>query len=113
MPRGPPHQGRPTRPVGFEPTTFGFEVRNQDDATPNSSEGLRKSNLRLAAQGKRAARNEPPPDASTDPHLAAVVAAWSELPEAIRAGIVAMVKAASGSRPDRGAKAFGCEEGEV
>ena len=32
----------------------------------------------------------------TDPGLAAVVAAWPELPEAIRAGIVAMVKAASG-----------------
>jgi hypothetical protein len=27
-----------------------------------------------------------------------VVAAWPELPEAIRAGILAMVKAASGSR---------------
>ncbi|MGZ3470477.1 MAG: hypothetical protein ACXWO1_12680 [Isosphaeraceae bacterium] len=32
----------------------------------------------------------------TDPGLAAVVAAWPELPEAIRAGIVAMVKAALG-----------------
>ncbi len=32
----------------------------------------------------------------TDPDLSAVVAAWPELPEAIRAGIVAMVKAASG-----------------
>jgi hypothetical protein len=30
----------------------------------------------------------------TDPELAAVVATWPELPEAIRAGIVAMVKAA-------------------
>jgi hypothetical protein len=29
-----------------------------------------------------------------DPDLAAVVAAWPELPEAIRAGIVAMVRAA-------------------
>jgi len=32
----------------------------------------------------------------TDPGLAAVVAAWPELPEAIRAGIVAMVRAALG-----------------
>ena len=32
----------------------------------------------------------------TDPDLAALVAAWPGLPEAIRAGIVAMVKAASG-----------------
>jgi hypothetical protein len=30
-----------------------------------------------------------------DPDLAAVVAAWPELPAAIKAGIVAMVKAAS------------------
>jgi len=31
----------------------------------------------------------------TDPDLAAVVAAWSELPYSIKAGILAMVKAAS------------------
>ena len=31
---------------------------------------------------------------TNDPDLAAVVEAWSELPEAVRAGIVAMVKAA-------------------
>jgi hypothetical protein len=31
----------------------------------------------------------------TDPDLAAVVAAWPDLPEAIRAGILAMVTAAS------------------
>ncbi len=48
-----------------------------------------------------------------DPDLAAVVAAWPKLPEAIRAGILAMVETALGSRPDRGAKAIGCEEGEV
>jgi hypothetical protein len=31
----------------------------------------------------------------SDPDLAAVMPAWPDLPEAIRAGIVAMVKAAS------------------
>jgi hypothetical protein len=31
---------------------------------------------------------------ANDPDLAAVVAAWPELPEAIRAGIVAMVETA-------------------
>jgi len=31
-----------------------------------------------------------------EPLLATVVAAWPELPEALRAGIVAMVKTASG-----------------
>ena len=33
-----------------------------------------------------------------DPDLAAVVAAWDRLPEAVRAGIVAMVRAAGGGR---------------
>jgi hypothetical protein len=32
----------------------------------------------------------------TYPDLAAVVAVWPKLPEALRAGIVAMVKAAAG-----------------
>jgi hypothetical protein len=32
----------------------------------------------------------------TDPDLAAVIDAWGRLPEAVRAGIAAMVKAASG-----------------
>jgi hypothetical protein len=31
-----------------------------------------------------------------DPDLVTVVAAWDRLPEAVRAGIVAMVRAASG-----------------
>ena len=52
-------------------------------------------------------RQAPPPVADhlpndtckTDPDLAAVVEAWPDLPEAIRkAGILAMVKAASGAR---------------
>jgi hypothetical protein len=41
----------------------------------------------VTAQGKRAAPE--------DPHLDAVVTAWPELPDAIKAGIMAMVKAAS------------------
>jgi hypothetical protein len=34
------------------------------------------------------------PFSAPDPDLAAVVAAWPELPQAIQAGIVAMVRAA-------------------
>ena len=33
----------------------------------------------------------------TDPDLAAVIDAWDRLPEALRAGIMAMVKAAAGT----------------
>jgi hypothetical protein len=52
-------------------------------------------------------RNPPLPDeggaesgalAAIDPNLAAVVAAWPTLPEAIRAGIAAMVRAAQEQR---------------
>ena len=41
------------------------------------------------------AHHLPTDTCKTYPDLAAVVAAWPELPEAIRAGIVAMVKAAA------------------
>jgi len=40
----------------------------------------------------------PPPAKPTDPELAAVVAAWPDLPPAIRAGVLALVKAAGGGR---------------
>ena len=40
-----------------------------------------------------AARNQARLNAPKDPDLAAVVDAWPDLPEALKAGIVAMVKA--------------------
>jgi hypothetical protein len=39
---------------------------------------------------------ETDPEQPTDPDLAIVVDAWDRLPEAVRAGIVAMVRAARG-----------------
>ena len=45
----------------------------------------------------RVAEHLPNDTCQTDPDLAAVVAAWPELPEAIKAGILAMVKAIAGS----------------
>ncbi len=46
-----------------------------------------------------------PPATPPDPHLAAVVAAWPDLPPAIRAGVLALVKAASpdSTNPTKGA----------
>ena len=55
--------------------------------------------IRRATYGKRV---EPLPSylptdiRQSDPDLLAVAEAWPELPEAIRAGILAMVRAASG-----------------
>jgi len=76
----------------------------------NTSKAANSNELRQA-HSDSASRTEPtqddprrPPRATRgatrdcivdDPDLAAVVAAWPELPEAIRAGILAMVKAAS------------------
>ena len=72
----------------------GLQNRGDDSVSHNPSSQLRKLPPSLAAQGKRAARNSPPLDAPTDLDLAAVVEAWPELPEALKVGIMAMVKAA-------------------
>ncbi len=72
----------------------GLQHRGDDSVSPNPANQLRKPPPSLAAQGKRAARNQPCLDDAQDPDLAAVVEAWPELPEAMKAGIVAMVKAA-------------------
>jgi hypothetical protein len=72
----------------------GLQNRGDDSVSHNPSTQLRNLPTSLAAQGKRAARNQAPLDAPKDPDLAAVVEAWPDLPEALKAGIVAMVKAA-------------------
>jgi len=54
---------------------------------PIQSDDLRQDNADWTALGQRAASN--------DRGLTAVIEAWDRLPDAVRAGIVAMVKAAS------------------
>ena len=75
-------------PVGFEPTTFGFEVRDPIDRNVIQDNGLRRV-IDLQAP------HLPTDTCKIDPELAAVVAAWPDLPEAILAGILAMVKVAA------------------
>jgi hypothetical protein len=53
-----------------------------------ADKGLRPIAPTLTAHGQRAAQKTPP-------DLTAVIDAWPKLPEAIKAGILAMVKAAS------------------
>ena len=54
-----------------------------------------KSPQDLPQSGTVSAEHLPNDSCKTDPDLAAVVAAWPDLPEAIKSGIIAMVKAAS------------------
>jgi hypothetical protein len=49
----------------------------------------------VAAPGQRAAALTPDSRESSDADLAAITASWPDLPAALRAGIVAMVKAAT------------------
>ena len=72
-------------PAGAAP---GLQNQGTADATPCLTKHLCKSPPSLTAQGQRAAPN--------DADLAAVVDAWDRLPDAVRAGIVAMVRAAAG-----------------
>ncbi len=69
-------------------TVLGLEIRDYSVRSTSSKRNLRRSRPVLA---------EPLPNdnCKTDPDLAAIVAAAPELPAAIRAGIVAMVKSAS------------------
>src|SRR5271157_3381954 len=63
------------------------------ESPQRSSQGATESDTTRPSRATRGA-TRPLPD---DPDLAAMVAAWPELPEAIRAGLLAMVRAASGS----------------
>ena len=62
-------------------------VREREDTSLIRSDGLRRT-IKLPAD------HLPTDTRKTDPALAAVVEAWPDLPEALKAGIVAMVKAA-------------------
>ena len=103
--------------VGLEPTRV-LPHRILSPA-PSKTPGERKSKAAKRLTSIQSHKDLPvdPPvihDTCQNAHdLAAVVAAWPDLPEAIRAGILTMVNVASESQPDRGAKGIGCEEGEV
>ena len=70
---------------GLEPSTYGLKVRSRDDAsrvkssTSDNPESVLASCLALLK--------------TKFPDLALLVERWNALPDAVRAGIVAMVKA--------------------
>ena len=73
--------------VGVEPTTHGFSVRCTSDVThaePRTTDDHESDSASCSALS-----------AAGDPDFALVAKAWPTLPEAVRAGIVAMIRAAS------------------
>ncbi|MBE3070974.1 MAG: hypothetical protein IMZ66_12130 [Planctomycetes bacterium] len=77
------------RPARFERATFGFEDRSTPDVTPASNATCETPQQALGRLlGAFAAEI-----GLKCPDLAAVVTAWTGLPEALKAGILAMVKA--------------------
>ncbi len=97
------------KPVSKSLVLQGFRVVTRADATVREKCRWADSNRRppgyesdmtpaIHDEGETPPANLPAsdPDFGTDPDLAAVVAAWADLPPAIRAGVVAMVRAATG-----------------
>jgi hypothetical protein len=76
-----------TRPRGFEPPTYGLGNRCRSRVTAEPA--------RTCDSASSCTPSGTPEIPGGDPELALIVSSWSRLPEPIRAGIVAMVKAAS------------------
>jgi len=79
---GPHYIENPLEAGGIEPPAPVTGNRSGDLETPISTDPAKRVAPRVA------------PDRQIDPELAAVVDAWATLPAAVRAGIVAMVRAA-------------------
>ena len=95
-PRGSTRNGIQTRPAGFEPATYGLGNRRRESVEVRSDNDLRAGAESFAAPAAAGEPDNPDSDAGDDPDLQTVVDAWPELPEAIRADILAVVR---GARP--------------
>lgn len=74
--------------------TVGFKLRGQDSNYPRKTRGKRPRLLKAAQNPAHFAKISPP----ADPDLIAVIECWPDLPEAVKAGILAMVRAADGTK---------------
>ncbi len=85
---------RETRPAGVEPATIGFEVRGREKISTEKA----KTYKIPAEQWTPQLTPQTPKQATIDTSglpldLAEIVAAWPELPVAVKAAMTAMVKA--------------------
>ena len=91
--------------MGFEPTTSSLGSCHPPDVSPNHTKTCAEGGERLGAahsapglqKGASGAGSGPATEPS-DLDLADVIRAWPRLPEAVKAGIVAMVKASGKGR---------------
>lgn len=77
-------------PRGLEPLTFGSGGRRSDSVSSNNEADLRQSPEAVVPSVVPTSPRDP---AISDDDLARIVAAWPRLPDAIKTGILAMVKA--------------------
>ena len=73
------------RANGLEPSTFSLEGCNTSVVSGDTATSYESSASRLVDSLADSLRN--------DPDFAAVITAWPKLPQAVKAGIVAIVKA--------------------
>ena len=90
--------GQDKRVIGLEPTTFTLATSSAPAANSRDDKDLAKPpHPPRGACAARSAEDPARPSGSTTvsgPDLTMIVAAWAELPVAIKAGIAAMVEAA-------------------
>ena len=90
--------------MGLEPTTITLATcapttanKRNDNELSTSEEDARSACAARSAEKPRTNRDPAPPP---DPDLAAIVDSWPTLPEPLKAGILAMVRATQGSAND-------------
>jgi hypothetical protein len=82
-------------PTGVEPVTQNAERSDSQRLTANGPDAFAQPFTRAGGIRRTSMDAAAPDSLSTDADLAKVIGAWPELPEPLRAGIVAMVNAAA------------------